>query len=123
MSVIEEKNFDELLERAESKLIKYLDTLKYDLTKKNLQTSILLIDEAKKYSDASEKRLETVACKYARSKWYNRWFYLLRGKQMADKFMKCFGSLCYLERDIEKYKKFIEEYEKKYPNDCEQENK
>ena len=109
-----------MLERAESNLIKYLETLKYELTKKNLQTSSLLVDEAKKYSDASEERLRTFVRKFISSKWYNRWFYLLRCKQLTNKFMRCFGRF---EKDIEKHKKIIEEYEKKYPNDCEQENK
>ena len=123
MGTITDKHFDEVLERAESNLIKHLETIKYELTKKNLQTSSLLVDKAKEYSDASEKRLRTFVSKFICSKWYNRWFYLLRCKQQTNKFMRCFGRLCYLERDIEKFKKYIEEYEKKYPNDCEQENK
>jgi hypothetical protein len=123
MSTITEKRLDEVLEKAEANLTKYLETLKYRTSKEALRLSNLLLDDAKEYSDASEKRFETFAHKYARSKWYNRWFYLLRCKQLAKKFMENFGRLCYLEKDIEKYKKIIEEYEKKYPNACEQENK
>ena len=123
MSTEKENKVNEKLERLELNLTKYLETLEYKLTKKTLQKASLLVVEAKKYSDASEKRLETFTRKYFCSKWYNRWFYLHRCKKLTKKFMECFGRLCYLERDIEKYKKIIDEYEKKYPNACEQEKK
>lgn len=123
MSTEKENKVNEELERAESNLIKYLETLKYGTAKASLQLSTSLVVDAKQYSDASEKRLETFVRKCACSKWYNRWFYLLRYKQVAKKFFECFGRLCYLERDIVKNKTIIGEYEKKYQNACEQENK
>lgn len=116
MNTEKENKVDEELGRVELNLTKYLETLRYRSSKEALKLSSELVIEAKKYSDASEKLLDTFAGKYFCSKWYNRWFYLLRCKQLTKKFMECFGRLCYLERDIEKYKKDIEEYEKKYPN-------
>lgn len=123
MSKEKENKVNEELGRVELNLTKYLETLKYRTSKEALKLSIMLVKDAKEYSDASEKRLETFVRKCACSKWYNRWFYLLRYKKVAKKFFECFGRLCYLERDIEKHKKVIEEYEKKYLIACEQEKK